>query len=94
MPAEISPRKVQDAVQRGFKRLHNFRSARLMFLRQYTGQYYDKTRGDVGTEPLNLIFNAIRIFVPNLVMNFPTSHVESNFLAARDYAELLGLALD
>lgn len=94
MPAEVEPRKVQEAVHRGVERLHNFRNARLMFLRNYTGQYYDKTSGRIGTEALNLIFNAIRILVPNLVMASPRHVVRSHFLAYQEYAELLTLALD
>lgn len=93
MPAELSPKKLQQSVNNGFARLRNFRNARLMFLRNYVGQYYDRDSGPIGTEPLNLIFNAIRILVPNIVMNFPTHKVTSRFLAHRDYAELLGLAL-
>lgn len=94
MPTDIDPRKVQESVQRGFDRLANFRAARLMFLRQYVGQYFDQERGAIGDEPLNLIFNAIRILVPNIVMNFPKHTVASRFLASRDYAELLSLALN
>jgi hypothetical protein len=41
---QVSPRKVMEAVNRGFQRLSNFRNARLMFLRSYVGQYYDKAR--------------------------------------------------
>lgn len=94
MPAEISPRKVQESVHKGFQRLDNFRQARLMFLRQYVGQYYDRESGSIGTEPLNLIFNAIRVLVPEIVMSFPKHAVTSRFLASREYAQLLGLALD
>jgi len=93
MPADISPKKVQDSVHRGFDRFQNFRNARLMFLRNYVGQYYDRDQGEVGTEALNLIFNAIRILVPNMVMNFPQHKVTSDYLVSREYGELLGMAL-
>ena len=93
MPTSIKPKDVQLSVQRGFDRFRNFRSARLMFLRNYVGQYYDRDRGDVGVEAINLIFNAIRVLVPNIVMAFPEHKVHSNFLHSKDYAELLGLAL-
>jgi hypothetical protein len=93
MPTEISPRQVQQAVQRGFKRFANFRSARLMFIRNYVGQYYDADRGAIGGEALNLTFNAIRTLIPNIVMQFPVHKVNSRYLAYREYAELLGLAL-
>ena len=94
MPATIAPKDVQEAAHRGIERLRNFRNARLMFLRNYTGQYYDRENGAVGTEALNLIFNAIRVLVPNLVMTSPRHVVNSRFLAYRPYAELLTLALD
>lgn len=94
MPSEIGPRRVQLAAHAGFKRMRNFRSARLMFIRSFVGPYYDKDHGNVGAEPLNLIFNAIRVLVPNLVSNFPKHNVATEFLAYREYANLLGLALD
>lgn len=90
----ITPYKVQEAVHRGFKRMHNFRSARLMFLRSYTGPYYDREKGEIGAESLNLIFNAIRVLVPHIVMQTPKHSVTSAFLASKDYAQLLTLALD
>lgn len=93
MATELTPKKIQKAKDDGFKRMENFRSARLMFLRQFVGQYYDAERGLVGTEPLNLIFNAIRVLLPNLVFNFPVHQVETRFLAYRPYGEMLGLAL-
>jgi hypothetical protein len=90
----VSPRKVQEAVQRGFDRLANFRNARVFFLREYAGAYYDRVEGEVGTAPLNLIFNAIRILVPTIVMNFPKHTIMTPYMAVREYANLLGLALD
>lgn len=94
MPSNATPQKFQHAVRAGFKRLENFRKARLMFLRAFCGQYYDKDRGPIGTEPLNLTFNAIAILVPNIVMTFPKHVVTSRFTAYRPYAKLLKLALD
>jgi hypothetical protein len=94
MPTEIGPKQLQRSVKTGFDRLRNFRDARLMFIRQFVGQYYDRDHGSVASEPLNLIFNAIRILVPQLVMNFPKYHVQSQFLDYWDYAELAGLGLD
>lgn len=93
MPTEVDPKKLQTAVEQGFDRLANFRASRVLFLRQFVGQYYDAERGNVGTEALNLIFNAIRVLIPNLVYNFPQHNVGSTFLQNRDYAEMLGSAL-
>lgn len=91
---DVSPKRLQMAVDRGFKRLANFRSARCHFLKQYIGPYYDKTAGEVGTNALNMIFNAVRVLLPTMVMNFPRSVIMTPYLQARDYANLLGLALD
>lgn len=93
MPANITPTKFQAAAHAGHLRLSNFRSARLLFLRNYTGPYYDRERGKIGDEALNMILTAIRAVVPNIVMNFPRHEVESRFLAYKEYAELLSLAL-
>ncbi|MFH1741700.1 MAG: hypothetical protein ABIH23_22060 [bacterium] len=94
MPSEMGPRKLQRAVHEGFKRLENFRRARLMFLRDFTGQYFDKDHGIVGNEPLNLTFNALSVIVPNIVMTFPRYTVKSEFVAYRQYGDLLGMALE
>jgi hypothetical protein len=83
-----------ETVNRGFQRLANFRSARVHFLREYTGQYYDNTSGEIGTHALNFIFNAIRVLLPTMVMNFPKHTLTTPYLATRQYADLLGLALD
>lgn len=93
MPQEISPKAFQQEVQRGYEQLRNFRKARQLFVRQYVGPYYNRVRGDMGDEALNMIFNAVRVLVPNIVMNFPAHKVESKFLAYKDYADLLSLAL-
>jgi len=91
---EVTVRKMYRAVKLGEDRLRNFRAARLLFLRQYAGQYYDQERARLGDEPLNMIFSAISTLVPNLVTNFPKTLVTSKFLVYRGYAELLGLGLD
>ncbi len=94
MPYELTPRKMQEQVQLGYKRLRNFRRARIMFLRNYAGQYYDAAAGDIATEPLGLIFNAVNVLVPNLVMASPKHVIKARYLAYREYGELLGMALD
>lgn len=93
MPTEISPQKLNEAVENGVKRLQMFRASRLMFLRQFVGQYYDAAHGNIGSEPLNLIFNAIRVLVPSLVFNYPEHVVGSQFLAYRNYGDMIGMAL-
>lgn len=94
MATEIGPRDIQEQVQYGFDRFKNFRNARITFLRAYTGAYYDRDKGEVGSEALNLIFNAIRILVPHIVMSFPQHTVTTQYLQYKQYADLLSLALD
>ena len=94
MPVNVTPRRLQESVHMGFRRLANFRRARLMYLRSFVGQYYDQAAGSIGTEPMNLMFNAVRILVPNLIMTLPKHDVESKYLAYREYGELLGMGLD
>ena len=91
---QVSPRDVQEQVRMSKKRFRNFRDARVMFLRAYVGQYYDKAHGKVGSEAFNLIHNAIRQLLPNIAMNFPNFTVTSSFLATRQYGEMLAQALD
>lgn len=94
LTTEVTPKKLQEAVMRGVKRMANFRRARVHFLREYIGSYYDKASGEVGSRPLNMIFNAVRVLIPTMVMNFPKHFVMTPYLEAREYANLLGLALD
>jgi hypothetical protein len=90
----VTIRKMYRSVQEGEDRLRSFRSARLLFLKAYAGQYYDRDSATCGEEPLNMIFGAVSTIVPNLVTNFPKTLVTSKFMTYRGYAELLGLALD
>lgn len=94
MAKEITARNAQRSVEYGFNRVKRFRKARAMFIRQYVGKYYRAHYGIVGDEPLNLIFNAISLFVPNLVMRHGISKVTTNIASYKQYAEILGLALD
>ena len=90
----ISPRRIQEAVKHGFLRLKQHRRARILFIKEYVGQYYRNEFGLSGEQPINLIFNAIRILVPNLVMNSPITKVLTQIVEQKHYAELLGMGLD
>jgi len=65
-----------------------------MFIKEYVGQYYRTVKGLTGDEPINLIFQTIRSWVPNLVMQNPINKVNTRFTDQGFYAELLGLALN
>jgi hypothetical protein len=45
---EVTVKKMYRAVQLGEERLRNFRSSRLLFLREYAGQYYDRDHATIG----------------------------------------------
>lgn len=90
---EISPQAFQEAVANGFKRNERAQRLRLHLLRKYVGQYYDREQGESGREPLNLIYNAIRVLVPNLVFNYPEYKITTEILAYREYAELRSMGL-
>ena len=94
MPENVTPAKIQMTVKRGFERVNRYRKARAMFLKQYVGQYYKTTKGLTGDEPINLIFQTIRSWVPNLVMQNPINRIVTRFTSQRFYAELLSLALN
>ena len=91
---EVSPLKVQQVVLEGFERLKRYRAARAMFTKQYVGQYYCAEKGKTGDEPINLMFNAVRAIVPSIVMRTPTNAVTTQYVANKEYAELLSLGLN
>lgn len=94
MPATVSPQQVQMTVKYGFERVQSYRKARAMFLKEFTGQYYRDKKGLSGDEPINLIFNTVKTFVPNIVMKNPINDVGTEYIDYKPYAEMLGLALD
>jgi hypothetical protein len=92
--SEVTARKLSLAVKAGFDRLKTYRQARAMYMRNYVGQYYAKNKGLTGEMPINLVFNAIRVTIPNIIMKNPLNKVVSEILPYRQYAELLSLGLD
>ena len=85
---------LQRSAKQGFQRLRSFRAARKQFIEAYSGQYYNKTHGVIGQQPLNLAFTAIRALVPNLITRNPKAVVGSDYLMYREYGNLLALALN
>ncbi len=94
MIERVSPKRIQEVVNAGFKRMEVFRRTRAMFLREYAGQYYTKAHGYTGDQPINLLFSAIRSLVPTIVSRNPRNHVATDHLQFKEYAELQSLALD
>jgi hypothetical protein len=94
MPEYFTPTKFALAVKQGFERNRRHRRARAMFIKEYVGRYYASEYGLTGDEPINLIFNTIRATVPNLVMKSGINKISTEITEYRQYAYLLGLALD
>ena len=91
---DFSANTLQKSALSGFRRLRDFRSARLMFIKAYTGQYYNKNYGTLGSEPLNMAFTAVRALVPNIVTRNPKAVISSDYLMYRQYGELLGMGVN
>ncbi len=94
MGVDLTATKFSTALKEGFERLKRYRHARSMYIKDYTGQYYNSVRGITGDMPINLIFLALRILIPNLVMKEGVNKITTDVLAQKEYASLLGLALD
>lgn len=89
---EITPEQLQSAAMMGMRRIRNYRRARTMFIREYTGEYYSREAGLMGERPINLIYNAVRVLLPNYVMKNPKVNVRSRYPQYAAYAEKLSLA--
>ena len=94
MPEKISPQQLQQAALMGFRRLKGYRRVRAQFVRAYVGQYYQEKYSLTGDQPLNLLYNAIRILVPNLVMENPKNSVTTGYTEHKFYAELLARGIN
>jgi hypothetical protein len=94
MPLEFNAKSASEIAKEGFVRMQQCCKARAMFLKDYVGHYYYKEQGMTGDYPVNLIFLAIAARVPNLVMKEGINKITTPIMAQKDFAELLGLALD
>lgn len=102
MAEEVFPKKFAYVVKQGFDRVKQYRRARALLIRAYVGRLYRGQMGDhsadmfstIDSEPLNMIFNAIRSTVPNLIQKPGANKVVTDNLEYRDYAFLLSKALD
>ena len=94
MPVELGAKDVSQLVRKGHKRVENYANAAASAIRDYVGDYYIKPKGYTGDTPINLIFVALRTWVPNLVMNSGVNKVGSPYLSQLDYAHMLGEALN
>jgi hypothetical protein len=93
MTKHIEPSQIEQIVILGFERVERFAKVTRQMFKSYVPMYYQMEKGEC-SEPLNLVFNTIRAYVPNLVMQNPVTHVTTSFQTYKMYAELLGLGLD
>lgn len=93
MPENVTPSKLESIVEMGFKRVEQFAKRTALMYKSYIPEFYRAERGEC-QEPLGLVYNTIRAFVPNLVMQNPMTHVTTPYQPYKQYAELLGLGLD
>jgi hypothetical protein len=95
---QITPKNVSKAVDVAFAKTDHFRRARSRFLAQMVGRFYSKStpgdREERKASPINLLYTAIQTVVPNLVYNDPKFKVQTDILPFKQYADLLGLAVN
>ncbi len=94
MPESVSPQAIEQIIILGFDRVERFNKVTRMLFKSYVPEYYQRDKVRDIAEPINLVFNTIRAFVPNLVMKNPITHVTTPYVPHKGYAELLGLGLD
>ncbi|TSA57592.1 hypothetical protein D4R42_01280 [bacterium] len=94
MPVELGAKDISQLVKKGHKRVENYANAAASAIRDYVGDYYVNPKGYEGDYPINLVFVALRTWVPNLVMNSGVNKVGSPYLSQLDYAHMLGEALN
>ncbi len=87
-------KQLQRDIQKSVGRFKRFQKARLLFLNEYIGSYYSRSVGESGMQPFNLLFNTVRVLVPNLVIQEPVHIVSTEITAYRPYTRLLSKALD
>lgn len=93
-PESVSSTKIEEIVMLGFDRVEKFNKVTQMMFCSYVPEYYRRDQAVDVAEPINLVFNTIRAYVPNLVMKNPITGVTTPFTDHKGYAELLGLGLD
>jgi hypothetical protein len=98
---KIDPKSLSKAVDISFAKFSHFRKARLLMMSQMVGRFYKSGKvhaaGSIDegkSAPINLLYQAASTLVPNLVYNDPKVKINTPLIAYRDYAELLGLAVD
>lgn len=94
MPTEISASDMSTLVRDGHDRVRHYRRAARDAIREFAGNSFVKPQGFTGESPINLLFIALRTWVPNLAARSGVNRVITDMLAQKDYANLLGLGLD
>lgn len=94
----LNSKQLHRLVRIGDEKMRHFRRARVRFLSQFVTRFYGKQsltsvdQEDRKASPLNLLYNAITTYIPNLVYGDPKTKVRTEFLPYRAYADRLELA--
>lgn len=92
--SKVRPADFMEEVSRGWKRFGPNRDLMRFCTKLLLTNAGVTDDGETTFEsPLPLMFNAVRVLVPQLVMSFPQHTVETPYLLARQYAENLSIAL-
>lgn len=94
---KLDPASLSRAVDISYGKFAHFRRARSAMMASMVGRFYraDRTIGSSDkAAPINLLYQAASTMIPNLVFSDPRAKVSTDLLQYRDYAELLGLAID
>lgn len=94
MPTELGASQISELVRKGHMRVKDHRISAAQAIREYIGDHCIKPKGMTGDYPINLIFVALRTWVPNLVMNAGVNRVTTPVLEQTNYASLLSAALN
>jgi hypothetical protein len=90
------PRKLSKACFIASQRMESARKARVRFLMQYAGRFFghkkDGSDEDRKASPVNMIWEGITTYVPNLVFSDPAVKVRTQNLLYRPYSDKLELA--
>jgi hypothetical protein len=91
--AGIDLGRLKTAVDLNFKRMQPYRESRFKFIQQYVGYHYSK-KGLKSRIPVNMMAQAVIIYIQKLVSSNPKAFVTNFNSQLRNSAVNLGLAMD
>lgn len=92
---KTDPRTLSKFVQVSLDKVQHLHRARTQLMVGTAGRFFaSKEVGEDKAAPLALLYQTVTSLVPNLVFNNPKFRVRSQLTDFRDYADMLGLAVD